>query len=167
MGKRFPFTINLAKGDYERLVQLAARKKQTVARLAASLIEESLKANDGVVHAELGHDGAEEELYAWVARYAEAAREADAWDENVTLRVFQAIEQHAVRLYEAAISKSHPTRINRGIGALVRKSLGANTRKKNGASILGYPKAGESTLIRSFTLLFREPDAGQSQCTPR
>ncbi|WP_152569532.1 MULTISPECIES: hypothetical protein [Sphingomonas] len=72
----------------------------------------------------------------------------------MTLRVFDRIRLENLQLYQDAVSASDHPRLNRAIGALVKKCLGAEpVRRPNGTIAMRYTKPADGHLIKAYTLL--------------
>ncbi len=100
---------------------------------------------------------AQRALLEWVEDEVERRRKADNWDQHVTRDVFEAIASKHLDLYTRAVEGGHKTQLNREIGALIRRGLGAVVREQSGQRLYGQLRRRDQSLIKTYTYLFR-PD---------
>ena len=156
MSERRRLMLSLSSDEYRRLQVVAGASGVPAPQMAALLVRRALP---GPVEAATPTSqlDAETQLCGWVCARARSVGTSASWDENVTLRIFQEIESDHAELYEVAASGGQRSRINKLIGSLVRRELGAVPRMVNGRPMIGHPKRGECGLIGSYTRLYPPP----------
>jgi hypothetical protein len=102
---------------------------------------------------------AEADLFAFV-QMTVADYQQTGWDEHVTGRVFERIRDQKIETYTRAVgcdpfTFGHPekARINKRIGALTKRLLGADVIMTGKRREKGQPSRTEKSLILSYTLL--------------
>ena len=102
---------------------------------------------------------AEAELMAFVDRTATAWREAGTWTEHATANMFRQIKSDCLDTYSIAVGgeplafgNREKGRINKRIGARVKRRLGATVAVFDGKREKGQPSRAENALILSYTL---------------
>jgi hypothetical protein len=117
--------------------------------------------NRGVLSAELADSAlAELDLIAFTKAQVDARREEDDWDEHITLQTFGVIQETVPDLYHRALQNDDAGRINRRIGALIRRRLNADVKMANGKRALGTAPRNANSLIKTYTLLERRKKEG-------
>lgn len=144
--------VDLTAGASAQLIAMAHTKGVSPSQMAKSLLESTLSAMNVTIGAQ---PQAELKLMKFVEDFVTECRFADAWDEHVTLMVFDHIRQNASHLHAEAVADGNLVRVHRAIGRMVRKVLGAETRYgATGLNAVTLPR-GANHLISSYTLLYR------------
>ena len=148
-------TLRVAQEVYRAVIDAARERSVSPPALAAEIVtnwvlKEGLLASDDECRLT-----AHRELLKWVEELVERRRKANDWDKHVTRDVFQAIAMEKPELYARAIKGGHKTPLNREIGALVRRGLGAIVEEDKGQRLYGQVPRGQQSLIKTYTYLFR------------
>ena len=103
---------------------------------------------------------AEADLMAFVDDTVRDWREAGSWTQHVTGDVFNKIKSEKLNIYQDAIGddpflfgNQEKARINRRIGARVKRLLGATVVIEGGGRAKGQPSRTERALVMSYSLL--------------
>lgn len=148
-------TTRMAPEIYQALATAAESRAISVPALASEILTEWVLSNGLLAKDDEDRLEAERQLLHWVTALIERRHKADDWDENVTLDTFDAIKTEQADLYARAIKGGRKTKLNREIGALVRRGLHADVREVNGSRLYGQPLRGAKSLVKTYTLLFR------------
>ena len=104
---------------------------------------------------------AESKLMGFVDCVVAGLHSSGDWDEHVTAAVFERIAEQQLGLYGEAVGDDDPfhaggtekTRINKRIGARIKRLLDADVVMSKGARVKAQPSRRKSSLITSYTLL--------------
>lgn len=155
--KRERFVVSLTAYDYARLAELAARAGMPVPKFAAAQLQAlvALEHSEAPPQADAPVE-AEKKLFAWLHEHL---AELSSWDEEIILRVFQAIERSQLQLYEEASRNGGTQRINRLIGAAIRYHLRTEPKMNGRLRVQRHVRKSECSLIKTFTLLMPPSDS--------
>jgi len=114
---------------------------------------------------------AESTLMGYVDSVTTGLRSTGDWDEHVTAIVFEAIAEKQLSLYGEAIGGDDPfqtrgaekTRINKRIGARIKRLLNADVVLSKGTRVKGKASRKKPSLITSYTLLRPRKSGRQGQ----
>jgi len=135
--------------------QIANEEGLSLSEFVADVVTRDL-INRGVLSKEVADSAlAELDLIAFTKAQVDDRRAEDDWDEHITLKIFGVIQETVPDLYHGALQNDDPGRINRRIGALVRRRLKADVKMANGKRALGTAPRNGDSLIKTYTLLER------------
>ena len=142
-------TVTLNAEVYRRLCKAAQAERLRPATLAAHMIDTVLRQRIDMPEAQSPFLA----LVDWVASRVDEIRAAGGWPEDVTIAIFERIEREAVHLYAAAQAELGQANLNRNIGRLIRKRLGADVRTRGGRAVVIPVRADRTSLIKTASLL--------------
>ena len=161
MGKKvgvLPITVCLSPPLYAALKSRAARDEMTLPELAETIMRDGLMSElDPSVRRQVQ---AEAKLMDFVDRTIRHLSQSGTWDEHVTALVFDRIAELQFDVYSEAVGGkpfhfggADKTRINKRIGARIKRLLGAEVVLSRGLRTKGKPSRERPSLITSYTLL--------------
>ncbi len=152
-----PITLSLAPSLY-RLVELhAAKNGVDLLEAVETILRDALM--DELEPADKRQVQAESELMEIVGRLVTDISQT-GWDEDVTAAVFEKIADEHLDLYREAVGgdpfhfgNAEKSRINKRIGARIKRLLAADIVMSRGIRAKGQPSRKTPSLIMSYTLL--------------
>lgn len=146
---RVRMLLSLPSLDYDRLSQAAARHRTLPATLAARLIANALvdTVDDDKAR------GPFQALSEWLAQRLDLVHARQEWLSDITVSVFEMIEDEAIALYKAAESELGRTALNQSIARIVRTRLGAAVLRRDDRPHIARVPRGRTVLIKTYTLL--------------
>ena len=148
-------TIRLAPEIFQALAGGAEDRSLSPPALAAEIVTEWVLSSGLLMQDDQDRLEAQRTLLKSVEELVEGHRKADDWDEHITRDIFETIKRDQPELYARAIKGGRKTQLNREIGALVRRGLGAVVQEVGGARLYGQLPRGADSLIKTYTYLFR------------
>ena len=148
-------TTRTAPEIFQGLAAAAEARSISVPALASEILTQWVLSNGLLAKDDEARLEAERELLEWVTALVERRHKADDWDKHVTLETFDAIKAEQAGLYARAIKGGRKTKLNREIGALVRRGLNADVKVVGDLRCYGQPLRGAKSLVKTYTLLFR------------
>lgn len=144
--------LSLPTAEYEKLKRVAEGLRTLPATLAARVVVEWLarQPDDREVQAS-AH--AMLTLTDWLAPRLDEIRDGNDWPENVTVSVFQMIEEQALELYRSAEAEVGSIPLNQAIGRMVRTRLGTEAVPRPSGPATARVQAGTTSLIKTVTRL--------------
>lgn len=149
--------LTLRPSVMEALKRLARADGLSVAEYIGDRLTDDLIAKAALPDDEAATLLAERELVSLARGIIDQVKRQDDWSEHVTLSIFEKIRSEAVGLYGRAVGAQYQGHVNRRIGSLVRRRLGAHVRTVRGKPIMANVSRRVPALIRTYTLLYREP----------
>jgi hypothetical protein len=149
-------TIRLAPEIFQALAGGAEDRSLSPPALAAEILTKWVLSSGLLMQDDKDRLEAQRALLEWVEGLVENHRKADDWDEHITRHIFETIKLQRSELYARAIKGGRKTQLNREIGALVRRGLGAFVWDVDGR-LYGQLPRGADSLIKTYTYLFRRP----------